>query len=85
MRNSKNFFDLEDDYSSYENSEVVILRSPYEKSTSYVMGTSKAPDAILNAFFPDILIMPMPPLPIGVATAAMVDGSVYILLDPLIS
>jgi len=45
----KNFLAIEKEYSSYENSKVVILSAPYEKTTSYGKGTAKGPAAILEA------------------------------------
>ena len=44
-----NFAELEDDVSNYETSKVVILPIPYEKTTTYIKGTSKGPQAILEA------------------------------------
>lgn len=45
----KNFLAIEDKYSSYEDSLIAILPVPYEATTSYGKGTSKGPDAILEA------------------------------------
>lgn len=45
----KNFLAIEKEYSNYENSKVVILSAPYEKTTSYGKGTAKGPAAILEA------------------------------------
>lgn len=45
----KNFLAIEKEYSNYENSKVVILSAPYEKTTSYGKGTAKGPSAILEA------------------------------------
>ena len=45
----KNFLGIEDEFSSFENSKVVILPIPYEATVSYGGGTSKGPGAILNA------------------------------------
>ena len=44
-----NFLELEDELSNYETSKVVILPVPYEKTTTYVKGTAKEPNAILEA------------------------------------
>ena len=44
-----NFAEISDEYSSYANSKVVILPFPYEKTTCYVKGTEKGPDAIIKA------------------------------------
>ena len=45
----KNFLAIEKEFSSYENSKVVILSAPYEKTTSYGKGTAKGPGAIFEA------------------------------------
>lgn len=44
-----NFFELVDPLSNYESSKVVILPVPYEKTTTYVEGTKKGPNALLDA------------------------------------
>ncbi|MCH8004284.1 MAG: agmatinase [Nanoarchaeota archaeon] len=44
-----NFLELEDNLSNYGTSKVVILPIPYEKTTTYVKGTAKGPQAIINA------------------------------------
>ena len=44
-----NFLGIESDFSSFENSKVVILPVPYERTVSYGGGTKNGPDAILNA------------------------------------
>ena len=44
-----NFMELLDTFSNYEKSKVVILPIPYEKTTTYMEGTKKGPDAILEA------------------------------------
>lgn len=44
-----NFMDLDDEFSAYENSKVVIVPIPYEKTVSFGKGTSKGPSAILHA------------------------------------
>ncbi|MBU1627063.1 agmatinase [bacterium] len=49
MTKDNGFFDLAKNYSRYDNSDVVILRVPFERSTSYITGTYNAPDAILRA------------------------------------
>lgn len=46
---NKNFLAIEEEYSSYDKSEIVILPVPYEATTSYGKGTSKGPGSILNA------------------------------------
>lgn len=45
----KNFLGLEKKFSDFDNSKIVILPCPYEKTTSYGKGTVKGPDAILKA------------------------------------
>lgn len=45
----KNFLAIEEEFSNYKNSRIVILPAPYEMTTSYGKGTSKGPKAILNA------------------------------------
>ena len=45
----KNFLAIEEKYSSYKSSEVAILPVPYEATTSYGKGTSKGPQAVLDA------------------------------------
>ena len=44
-----NFGELPDGNSGYENSKVVILPFPYEKTTCYGKGTEKGPKAIIKA------------------------------------
>jgi len=45
----KNFAELEDNISNYDTSKAVILPVPYEKTTTYIKGTAKGPEAILEA------------------------------------
>jgi agmatinase len=45
----KNFGELEDEMSNYGTSKVVILPIPYEKTTTYMKGAAKGPEAILEA------------------------------------
>jgi agmatinase len=45
----QNFLGLDSKYSSFEDSKIVILSCPFEKTTSYGKGTSKGPKAILKA------------------------------------
>ncbi len=49
IRFPKNFGGLEDDISNYDTSKAVILPIPYEKTTTYIKGTAKGPEAILEA------------------------------------
>ncbi|MAE42367.1 agmatinase [Candidatus Woesearchaeota archaeon] len=44
-----NFFELPEPLSNYENSKVVILSVPYEKTTTYIHGTKDGPSALLKA------------------------------------
>lgn len=45
----KNFLALEERYSSFQNSKVVILSCPYEATTSYGHGTANGPKAIIDS------------------------------------
>ena len=45
----KNFLGIGSEYSSFNNSKIVILPVPYEVTTSYGKGTAKGPEAILKA------------------------------------
>jgi agmatinase len=44
-----NFLAIEEEFSNYNDSGIVILPAPYEQTTSYGKGTSKGPKAILDA------------------------------------
>jgi len=44
-----NFLGLEKKYSTYENSNIVILQAPFEKTVSYGKGTKNGPKEILKA------------------------------------
>lgn len=44
-----NFAEIPDSLSNYNKSKVVILPFPYEKTTCYVKGTKKGPEAIIKA------------------------------------
>lgn len=44
-----NFLAIEEEFSNYKDSGIVILPAPYEETTSYGKGTAKGPKAILNA------------------------------------
>lgn len=46
---NKNFLAIEDKYSNYKDSKVVILPVPYEATTSYGKGTAKGPEGIYKA------------------------------------
>lgn len=45
----ENFLGIDKKYSSFDNSKIVILPCPYEKTTSYGKGTAKGPSAITKA------------------------------------
>lgn len=45
----ENFLGIEDEFSQFENSRVVIVPVPYERTVSYGGGTLKGPSAILDA------------------------------------
>ncbi|TAK61004.1 MAG: agmatinase [Bacteroidetes bacterium] len=46
---SKNFLAIEDEYSSFDNSKIIILPAPYEMTVSYGGGAKNGPTAILEA------------------------------------
>jgi agmatinase len=46
---NKNFIALTDEYASYKKSKVAIMQVPYDKTTTYIHGTSKGPSAIIDA------------------------------------
>ncbi len=45
----KNFLAIEKEFSTYENSQIVIIQAPLEKTVSYGKGTKNGPKAILEA------------------------------------
>lgn len=45
----ENFLGLEEKYSSFNKSKIIILPCPYERTTSYGKGTSEGPNAILKS------------------------------------
>jgi agmatinase len=45
----KNFLAIDDQFSNFNDSKIVILPIPYEATTSYGKGTSKGPSAIIRA------------------------------------
>ena len=45
----KNYCGLEEEFSSFKKSKVVILPVPYDKTTTYIHGTSGGPAAIIDA------------------------------------
>lgn len=46
---TKNFIALPDEYSSFKKSKVAIMQVPYDKTTTYIHGTSEGPSAIIDA------------------------------------
>lgn len=46
---SYNFGGLPPEYSSYKNSDIVILPVPFDKTSSWIKGSAKGPRAIINA------------------------------------
>lgn len=49
LNKTKNFLSLEERYSNFDESLIVIVPIPYEQTTSYGKGTKFAPEAILRA------------------------------------
>lgn len=49
LDNENNFLAIEAEYSSLENSKIVIVSAPYEHTVSYGGGTKNGPDAIIKA------------------------------------
>ncbi|MDR0926356.1 MAG: agmatinase [Ignavibacteria bacterium] len=49
LSEDKNFLAIEEQFSNYEDSKIVILQVPYEHTVSYGGGTKLAPQAILDA------------------------------------
>jgi agmatinase len=45
----KNYTALEEEYSSFKKSKVVILQVPYDKTATYLKGTVNGPQAIIDA------------------------------------
>jgi len=45
----KNFLAIEKEYSNYDDSQIVIVSAPLEKTVSYGRGTGKGPEEILKA------------------------------------
>lgn len=48
-KTNQNFLGIEEKYSSYEKSKIVVIPVPFEATTSYGKGTALGPDAILKA------------------------------------
>jgi len=49
LSKTKNFLAIEKKYSSYKDSNIVVLSAPFEKTVSYGKGTKNGPKGILNA------------------------------------
>ncbi len=49
MVEKNNYGGLPLEYSSYENSKIVILPIPYDKTSTWIKGADKGPDAIIEA------------------------------------
>lgn len=49
MAEKKNFIALEEEYSNFKKSKVVIMQAPYDKTATYIKGTKNAPEAIIDA------------------------------------
>lgn len=45
----KNFGDLPDEYSKFENSKVVILPVPYDGTSTWIKGADRGPEALIEA------------------------------------
>jgi agmatinase len=45
----RNFGDLPDEYSKFENSKVVILPVPYDGTSTWIKGADKGPEALIEA------------------------------------
>ena len=46
---TKNYIALEEEYSSFKKSKVVVIQVPYDKTATYVKGTVNGPSAIIEA------------------------------------
>ena len=46
---NKNYIGLDEEYSSFKKSKVAIVQVPYDKTTTYIHGTSGGPAAIIDA------------------------------------
>ncbi|MBX3044115.1 MAG: agmatinase [Candidatus Kapabacteria bacterium] len=49
LNEENNFLAIEEKYSNYENSKIVIISAPYEHTVSYGKGAGEGPRAILEA------------------------------------
>ncbi|MDD3180207.1 MAG: agmatinase [Opitutaceae bacterium] len=94
----ENFLGLEDRFSSYSSSKVVVLPVPYEHTVSYGGGTGRGPRAILDAsryveFYDEELetelctrvgIATLPPLALGQSTDARAMGKIRTAAEKLL-
>ncbi|MBN1526153.1 MAG: agmatinase [Candidatus Omnitrophica bacterium] len=46
---AKNYGGLEEEYSSFKKSKVVVLQVPYDNTTTYIHGTAAGPAAVIDA------------------------------------
>ena len=87
---TKNYIALEEEYSSFKKSKVVVIQVPYDKTATYVKGTVNGPSAIIEAskkmeLFDDELnqetykigIHTMEPLPVQELTPEAMVEKVY--------
>jgi agmatinase len=49
MKNTEKFGDFPQQCTNYDNSQIVIIPVPYEKTTTYIKGTANGPEAIMKA------------------------------------
>ncbi|MFQ5799898.1 MAG: agmatinase [Bacteroidota bacterium] len=94
----QNFLGIEKKYSSLENSRVVILQVPYERTVSYGTGTKRGPQAILEAsryvefydeeldreLYQEIGIATLRPLDVGKKSDEKTIQQVYEKVKPLL-
>lgn len=91
----KTFLEIEPEYSQFESSKIVIIPAPYEATTTYIKGTSKGADAILDASLQvedyDIELKCEPYKNIGIHTFSPIrfsknpDRDIYNTLDKVFS
>ncbi|MFA6320974.1 MAG: agmatinase [Candidatus Omnitrophota bacterium] len=87
---TKNFIALPDEYSSFKKAKVAIMQVPYDKTTTYIHGTSLGPAAIIDAskymeLYDDDInqetfklgIHTMEPLPVGGLSSEEMVEKVY--------
>jgi len=94
---AKNYIALEEEYSSFKKSKVVVMQVPYDKTATYIKGTVNGPSAIIEAskkmeLFDDELnqetykigIHTMEPLPVqDLAPEAMIEKVYSATLEAL--